>query len=335
MAPRLSLSFCALLAFVATWGMTARAFAAAGSLDPSFSDDGIAEVDFGSDATFEHPVAGSASAPIGTQPNGDLIVAGFTEYVESDYGYLGTVSYPKLNYAALRPDGSLDPSFGDGGRLEGNFSLGVAPNPANSILQSDGKILTGGAGIASVPNGVFVVRLTNDGRLDPTFSDDGVADIGPFKETAPGGGAIAEQSDGKIVVATLVPDEIGGRYTLAVYRLNSDGSPDSTFGDDGSTETGSYPFAWVGGIAVDSSDRILISDTIAETVPGNLNARVAVTRLTKDGAVDAGYGSDGITQLPTNDLRYSPISLDDQDRAYVALVPASKSAAARLDPTGT
>ena len=45
--PRLSLTLFACLATTVLLVAAARAHAAAGDLDPSFSDDGIAEVDFG------------------------------------------------------------------------------------------------------------------------------------------------------------------------------------------------------------------------------------------------------------------------------------------------
>jgi uncharacterized delta-60 repeat protein len=132
----------------------------------------------------------------------------------------------------LNSNGSIDPTFNLGGA---GFPL------SNSIphcgIQLDGKILVS-CGLPTTYNGVNVknlIRLNTDGTLDPTF-------IMPFNDTPAtstttgnlqirGIRKFALQPNGKIIVASLngvpFPNLIGEQPSL--FRINSDGSLDTTF----------------------------------------------------------------------------------------------------------
>ena len=74
-----------------------------------------------------------------------------------------------------------------------------------------------------------VVRYNSDGSLDTTFSTDGKATItfgGPQE-----GFGVAIQSDNKIVIVGKSGDAVDSNFL--VVRLNTDGSPDNTFGVNG------------------------------------------------------------------------------------------------------
>src|SRR5262249_32612749 len=79
--------------------------------------------------------------------------------------------------ARYMSDGSLDPSFGSGGKVETSWKLGYDGGPF--ALQGD-RIVVAGTRLA---------RFTADGRLDRTFGTHGFAKIG--------GSAVAAQADGK------------------------------------------------------------------------------------------------------------------------------------------
>jgi uncharacterized delta-60 repeat protein len=317
MPPRLSLSFCALLAFFAMWSVTAHAFAAAGDLDPSFSDDGIAEVDFGSHSTYEHPPSGAFARPIGLQPNGDLIVAGYSQYVESTY-YLTPSSRPELSLAAVRPDGSLDPSFGDGGILEGDLGTGLAT--PDVLVQPDGRILLGGFGTRSGVRGIYVARLTATGQLDTSFSDNGVAMVGQFDF---GQNALALQPDGRIVIANAVGGPAGhfDPDTLALYRLTADGSADGTFVTGGNVQLPPGDrYREIGSMEVDPAGRILVSTAVMSADPP-YGQRLAVTRFLADGRLDPTYGDSGTYETAANETFAVRSSVDSMGRAYMWLPP--------------
>jgi uncharacterized delta-60 repeat protein len=92
-----------------------------GSLDTTFSGDGTASVDIG-------PMADLAGDAV-LQPDGKIVVAGSTQ--GDGFGV-----------ARLNPDGSPDPSFGDAGKANVNFS--VAAFGLAATRQSNGRIVVAG-----------------------------------------------------------------------------------------------------------------------------------------------------------------------------------------------
>lgn len=197
-----------------------------GGLDSSFGAGG--QITFGS----------GIGENLALQADGKLVVVG-------EVGDFSTTGLGiDVEVSRLNSDGSLDVTFGIGGQMSINF--GYSTNFGfNLAVQSDAQIVV--AGFASAypdfPNGpdyaVAVARLNNDGILDSTFDDDGKSIT---SVSFPGTGiafadtGMAVQPDGKIVVATtsFLP---GGGDEFFVARLNGDGSPDNTFGNNGTVTT--------------------------------------------------------------------------------------------------
>jgi uncharacterized delta-60 repeat protein len=97
-------------------------YGADGALDPGFSGDGRATADFGDLITARSDDLARAVSV--TQPDGKVLVAG--------YGYSPYAGSAAAPVARFNPDGTLDASFGDGGRAAvdgvGEFrSLAVLP----------------------------------------------------------------------------------------------------------------------------------------------------------------------------------------------------------------
>ena len=137
------------------------------------------------------------------QPDGKILVGGkFSEYLEVNVG----------NFMRINPDGTLDETF----------YLGIFNNQIKAIaLQPDGKILVGGDFTNyDGYNAGRIIRLNSDGTIDSGFTFNTEFD-GVVR-------AIAIQRDGKIVVG-------GGFsyyynfYCPQIVRLNSNGTPDTTF----------------------------------------------------------------------------------------------------------
>ncbi len=172
-------------------------FNADGSLDPTFGVNGQALV-----ADFEQR-AGAL------QPDGRIVTAG--QYTNSDPFDRG------FALARYLPDGSLDPTFGTGGRV--NTSVGGDGSVGALTLQSDGRIIAAGDSVSPETGVNFtLLRYLPDGSLDPTFDGDGV--VTTHIGTVSGASGVALQADGEIVVS--------GRSGLARYL--PDGSLDTTFG---------------------------------------------------------------------------------------------------------
>ena len=102
-------------------------------------------------------------------------------------------------------------------------------------LQSDGKDVVVGtllSGSDLLTDFADVTRLNADGTVDTTFGTNGVVTLpGQSKDE---GQAVAIQSNGDIVAANLFTPGTGtGLQEVGVYRLNADGTPDTSFGTGG------------------------------------------------------------------------------------------------------
>src|SRR6266576_6480342 len=193
--------------------VTAR-FNSDGSLDQTFGSNGSVQTTFGDAAAEGNDVV--------LQGDGRIIVVGFT----------GAGSYSSLNNFALvrfNPDGSLDQSFGAGGKVKS--ARGVA---TSAVLQGDGKIVVGGTYDTGSSRGFMLSRYNSNGTLDGSFGTAGVT------KTAIGSGeafsfGIGLLSDGRIVLGGYSATTQDHDFTVACY--NSNGTLDQTFGTGGIATT--------------------------------------------------------------------------------------------------
>ena len=122
----------------------------------------------------------------------------------------------------LRPDGTLDPEFGD----EGRAVLPLSPYEDHALALAtapDGKLVVGGyVGSTGGEGSVFTVaRLTARGRLDPGFGAAGVARVQELPGEVTSANAIAVLPDGAVVAAGSARRD--GRNVGALARLLGDG----------------------------------------------------------------------------------------------------------------
>lgn len=156
---------------------------------------------------------------------------------------------------------------------------------------------------------------------------------------------IGIQSDGRILVGSTV-HFAAGDTDFAVFRLNTDGSIDTTFGTGGLTrisfDLGGAKVDTLSALAVTSDDRIVLAGT-AERGSGNTD--FAVARLTAAGQPDPAFNGTGM-QTVAFDLGgtkadvASSVAVDSQGRILVAgaaIQPTAGDwdfAVARLTPGG-
>jgi len=167
--------------------------------------------------------------------------------------------------------GSLDPTFGTNGIVT------TANTGANAAaLQSDSKIVVAGSIPASQNfQQPGLLRYNTNGTLDPNFGAGGEVMIAG--NNAGPAFAVAVQTDGKILAAAPA------NFRLTVFRFNTNGSPDSTFGNNGAVaiEAAGLFFSASGGIALQPDAKILV-------VSGRFAAR-----LLPNGQLDSTFGSNG------------------------------------------
>ena len=238
-----------------------------GSLDSGFGSGGLVAT------PFSVYTLGGARA-VALQPDGKLVVAGTL--------YPGQREFGVARYDA---DGSLDTSFASGGLATVPFYYWESEDARAIVVQPDGKIVVGGRGA--------LARLDTDGTLDPTFGSGGIAHLTAL---VPGTAfALALQPDGKIVVAGTD----GGGFDFAIARVNSDGSPDTSFSGDGVATMGFMPTA-----AYVSAQAVIIQPDGKIVVAGSASGYqqyFALARFDQDGTLDTGFGSGGgiLTTFPS------------------------------------
>ncbi len=198
-------------------------FNANGSLDTTFGAAGKVRVDIRSSDWVRAMVL---------QPDGKILMVGSSASTISvlDAGVLGP---DNLSAVRLNPDGSLDPSFGSGGKVV--LALATESVADAVALDGAGRIILGGG--ISAPGGAdfSVFRLTPTGALDTTFGTGGVvsANFGANDYCAKDGLYI--QPDGKYVMAGY--SATSGPVTVrdALARFLPNGAPDLGFGAGGKT----------------------------------------------------------------------------------------------------
>jgi uncharacterized delta-60 repeat protein len=258
---------------------------------------------------------------------------------------------------ALAAGGDLDPSFGDRGLVtttefyEGLGSAGAI------ALQPDGKIVVAGY-LWSDPEMEFAVaRFDVDGGLDPTFAGDGTAStiFSTGEDCYEEARSVLVQSDGKIVAVGVSsckwsePDrEASGLFLLA--RYNVDGTPDGTFGENGTVMTSfgdpADCSARAEAAALQPDGKIVVAGTGGCTQAG-IDDRFAIARYDTDGALDPGFSDDGMV-MTNFTIQYDKLTdVDVQpDGKIVAGGTAaywmvetdmleSRAALARYNPDGT
>src|SRR6266508_2775550 len=248
--------------------------AVAGQLDPTFGSSGKILTPIGS--------GGDGATSVAIQSDGKIVAA----------GYSGNGSNGDFALARYNPNGSLDSSFGSGGKV--TTPMGSANDDVNSVaIQSDGKIVVAGYS-RNGPNDDFALaRYNPDGSLDSSFGSGGKVTT-PIGSSHEGAYSVAIQSDGKIVAAGYSVNGIHVIFALA--RYNPDGSLDSSFGSGGKVTTpigvSSDDRAW--SVAIQSDGKIIAAGSTA--IPSG--ADFAVARYNLDGSLDASFGSGGKVITP-------------------------------------
>lgn len=252
-----------------------------GTLDASFDGDGRVATSF--------PGGWSVAQTMVVQTDGRIVVGGVT--YEAGIG--------KMALARYNTDGSLDANF-DGDGLVVTDIAGTYSDFIADLAISGNTLLAAG-------NALVRYNLS-DGSLDANFDGDGIRSLSAIRDNAHG---LAIQSDGKIVVANSWG---GAQYGPALARYDSSGVLDGSFGVAG-VATVNFGSSNAGvDLAVDSSDRLLLSG-LDYNYYNFLGAR-----LTANGALDGSFDGDGIVAADFSgqtDLNYA-VAVDAADNVLLA-----------------
>ncbi|HEX7049939.1 MAG TPA: Calx-beta domain-containing protein [Longimicrobiales bacterium] len=266
-----------------------------GTLDTGFGTNGEVAVSFGTGDTRLYDVA--------VQPDGRILVAG---------GAVDPVSLPAdddFGLARFEADGAPDAGFGNGGVVTTDFD-GRIDAAYDILIQPDGAIVLAGLALvgAGIDSEFALARYTSAGVPDSTFGADGdgtaTVDLAGDSDI---GYAAALQSDGKIVVVGRAAPSGGSDPDIGVARFDASGILDSSFGSGGIVRVPTADAEWALDVAVDASDRILVS--------GSFGTDAFVARYDANGAADAGFGGGMVVSTLLSGA--NGIALDDTGRILI------------------
>jgi uncharacterized delta-60 repeat protein len=258
-------------------------YASDGTLDPSFSGDGMVTTVIGG--------GGNEAKSVAIQADDKIVVAG-----TDDLQWIVVVRY--------LPDGTRDPAFGKHGKVRTSLAPTGFDIGYDVAIQSDGKIVV--AGVAGT--GDFVVlRYRRHGTLDPTFGDGG-------KMVFVHGGtarSLVLQPDGKIVVTGYTG------WGFVVARLLPDGSRDRSFAGDGVlsklADDSPARLIWPLAVGLQKNGKIVVA--------GDYDIfRSGIARLMPNGDLDATFGGDGVVvkKLGNNEQNFVGLGIQANGRIVAA-----------------
>lgn len=270
-----------------------------GSIDNSFGTNGKVLTPIESFDSIDNAWA------VALQIDGKIVVAG--DYSNGSGSRIALVRY--------NSDGSLDTSFDGDGKV--TAAVGRISSISDVAVQSNGKIVIVGTFISNSGTGDFItVRFNSDGSLDTNFDGDGIV-ITTVTSSGDQAYTVALQTDGKIVVGGYAAIGIN-TSGFALVRYNSDGSLDTTFGDQGKViKAITNPEAQdrIYSIVVQPNGKIVGAGI---SLGSSINS--ALARFNPDGSLDNSFGVGGkvITSVSPRDDLISDITLQSDGKLVVS-----------------
>ena len=186
-----------------------------------------------------------------------------------------------------------DLNFGN----QGSFVHDVNTNEdvfSDLVRQPDGKLVAAGYSIQQATKEITLMRLNANGTADSTFGQNGFVEMnaGIIHSYAK---AVCLQQDGKILVAGYYDNNFYNDALIA--RFNTDGTPDSTFGNAGLiTYVMGNQYDEFHDIAVQPDGKIVVGGRTWQ----NNSYDFIVMRLFSDGNPDTLFGVNGIATTDFN-----------------------------------
>ncbi|HSC75091.1 MAG TPA: hypothetical protein VLB90_02505 [Pseudomonadales bacterium] len=158
------------------------------------------------------------------------------------------------------------------------------------------------------------------GARDPSFGGgDGVV-LTSFNPYGASAEAIIQQPDGNLVIAGAVDktDPATGEKNLILIRYNGiNGARDLSFGDSGVSEVSYAQSIRATALARQSDGKLLAAGWVSHAASSD---DLAVVRIKANGAIDKGFGTDGITTvgLGTSNTRAFAVATRSDGAVWVA-----------------
>jgi uncharacterized delta-60 repeat protein len=262
-----------------------------------YNSDGSLDLTFGSNGITNTPLISETGSIylMKLLSNGKILVTGSRSNNSTN---LDLFDFATMRYNA---DGTLDTTFGNNGIVL--TDLNGKGDIANGIdVQSDDKIIVAGYTYLNNNQDIVasLVRYLPDGSLDTSFGTNGRS-IQPL--LAPGSNdrvtSIKIANDDKIILggytSALAP--FPGFYNCSVYKLNSNGNPDATFGSNGAVISDFSAF----GEDIYFSITLMNNSILAMGYSAyNGISTMVIAKYLDTGAYDTTFGINGVVNINKN-----------------------------------
>jgi uncharacterized delta-60 repeat protein len=286
----------AVLSLAAAIG-TSASFAADGDLDPGFGTGGVAYLT--PDLVDAQELQPYKAIVL---PDGKILFAGSLDApttVPFEQEYRGML-------ARFNDDGTVDTGFGNSS-IPGVVALpAFDPNHRMENIESfarldDGSLIAVGVSQVTSAEEGFVVKMDENGLIDTTFAGDAGFVLVPLFYAH----AVGIDGQGRIVVAGESIDMVTFVYTANVIRFNADGTPDTTFGDNGTASLawdGAGNSGYLADLMMTDDDGVIVAGRY-EVYGSGLGADFAIAKLDSTGTPVAAFGDNGsrVFHDPTSD----------------------------------
>jgi uncharacterized delta-60 repeat protein len=278
-----------------------------GKLDRSFSHDGTVSTGFGGEYVLGYDVALVHRAQASARPKNWIVVAGKV---------CPTPDRCEFAVARYNPDGTLDKSFGDGGKARVAFP-GKAYNVATAMaIDSRKGVLLAGRACAGVGSGCdfALARLDRRGELDPDFGNDGRV----ITQFTTGGGSPVSSGASDITI-DYAPSRVGvivvggSAEGIGLASYEPDGRLVKSFGHDGKVKRTLPRFRGdVAAIAVDPKNKIVVA-----------GSGYSLARFGENGGLDRSFGKGGqvSTVVSKAHSKLFDVAMDSRNRIVAAGSP--------------
>ena len=272
--------------------MLVARFHSTGAPDLTFSPTGVRSYDISLDYDDE-------ALCVAVAPDGNILIGG----IAGGYG-----SIIKIN-----SQGNLVSSFGTGGKVKYDQLYSTVED---ILVTPQGTIYGVGKGF-DTDNIVFrklkVQAYNSNGTLLTSFADNGKytrTDFVVWHKTTVAG---ALQSDGKIIVGGTTPSASNLLDKWFLVRLNTDGSSDVTFHDDGLVEDPETATAYLKDVVVGTDGSIYVGGF--ENLDSGFPTLAVAKKFKPDGNSDNSFNMTGTAWQRNHAMAYA-ITTDADGKVY-------------------
>ncbi len=271
-----------------------------GTPDPSFGTGGIVISDLFTGVSGINAVA--------IQPDGKIVVAGFASNGANNDFFI----------ARYLSSGSIDGSFGAGGRTVLDFAAGT--DAATDLkLMADGRMLLAGYARSGATDAFALARLTASGLPDVSFNGTGL-----LRTSVTGQGRSVVISPTGLIYFTGLS---GNQFTTASYNAN--GTVNTAFGGTGLVQTSFGGNAYSRSVALQCDGKLVVG--------GESSYSYTVARYLPNGSLDPSFNGTGTAINNTGggnrDFGYSGLAFQEGKILMGGISFTSASFYTRFHPT--